>query len=103
MAINSMDIIKELAIPVIVALITSSSVGGIITFYIKKNDKVSKLVKYTNRQAKGINVMIETMMLLIDCLHKKGVINGESVPIRQKLTDYLLDNTEQGLFMEDKE
>lgn len=99
-----METIKELLIPILTSLIASGGVSGIFMYYLKKKDRVSQLEKITDRQAEGIAVMTEAFLVLIEALHKRGLVNGESEHIRQDLEDYLFKCTENGLYVkrEDK-
>ncbi len=85
---------------VVIALIGFAGIilagNGIILAMLKrswdKNDKVKELCKLNNRQGKELVVMSDTLEsvldvqeLLIDALHDKGVLNGNSIPIKEKL------------------
>jgi len=85
---------------VVIALIGFAGVilagNGIILAMLKrswdKNDKVKELCKLNNRQGKELMVMSETLEsvldvqeLQVDALHDKGVLNGNSIPIKEKL------------------
>ena len=41
--------------------------------------------------------MTEGFVVLLDALHKKGMVNGESEHVRKSMNDYLLKNTKNGL------
>ena len=70
--------------------------NGLIAMILKrhwsKTDKIEKLCKLNNRMGKQLGVFSDTMEnvldvqdLLIDALHDKGVLNGNSMPIKEKL------------------
>lgn len=70
--------------------------NGLIAMFFKrhwsKTDKIEKLCKLNNRMGKQLGVFSDTMEnvldvqdLLIDALHDKGVLNGNSIPIKEKL------------------
>ena len=57
-----------------------------------KNDTLKKLCTLNNKQGKELVILsttmdnvLETQELFIDALHEKGILNGNSEPIKQKL------------------
>ncbi len=85
---------------VVIALIGFAGVilagNGIILAMLKrswdKNDKVKELCVINNRVGKQLSVFCDTMEnildvqdMLVDVFHDKGVLNGNSTPIKEKL------------------
>ena len=89
-------------VPIVVALLSSGSVAGLITFFLKRPDKVEEIRKNNDRQAEGIAVITEGFVLLLDALHKRGLINGESEHIRADLDAYLLKCAKAGLYSKEE-
>lgn len=88
----------ETCMPFFVALVTSGTVSSLLMFYLKRTDKVETLNKISDRQAEGIAVLTEGFLVLLEALHKSGVINGESEHVRKDIEAYLLKNTQNGLY-----
>lgn len=85
---------------VVIALIGFAGIilagNGIILAMMKrswdKNDKVKELCVINNRVGKQLSVFCDTMEnildvqdMLVDVFHDKGVLNGNSIPIKEKL------------------
>lgn len=86
---------------VVIALIGFAGIilagNGIILALLKrswdKNDKVAKLCDINNKIGRQLGVFSDTMEnvldvqdMLVDVFHEKGVLNGNSVPIKEKLS-----------------
>lgn len=108
-----MEFIREL-LPLVVILIGG---GGIINTLIirhyTKHDQVKDLCKVNNRQAEELVILSSSMSgvlrvlsLLVDALHEKGVLNGNSIKVKKELEDakrqldsYTKEKKDKGLFM----
>lgn len=97
------DFISVVLIPLLVAFVSSSGVAGVVLYFLKRKDGFYNVKKVTDRQAEGIAVIIEGFVLLLEALHKKGVVNGESEHIRRDLEEYLLKCTRAGLYTKKSE
>lgn len=111
-----MELIREL-LPLVVILIGG---GGIINTLIirhyTKHDQVQDLCKVNNRQAEelvilssSMNGVLRVVSLLVDALHDKEVLNGNSAEVKKVLADakrqldsYTKEKKDKGLFMEVK-
>lgn len=90
--------------PFLVALLTSGTISSVLMWYLKRTDKVEALNKISDRQAEGIAVLTEGFLVLLEALHRSGIINGESEHVRKDIELYLLKNTKNGLYTrKDKE
>ena len=83
---------KEMLVFAGVLLAGNGLIAMILKRHWSKNDKIDKLCKLNNRMGKQLGVFSDTMEnvldvqdLLIDALHDKGVLNGNSAPIKEKL------------------
>lgn len=92
------DIISTWVVPIVVALVSSGSVSGLVLYFLKRHDKIEDIRKNNDRQAEGIAVLTEGFALLLEALHKRGLINGESEHIRKDLDAYLLKCAKNGLY-----
>ena len=81
----------------ITALITSGALSSVVMYFVKRRDRINDLEKAVSRQGEGIAVLTEGFVVLLDALHKKGMVNGESEHVRKSMSDYLLKNTKNGL------
>ena len=98
-----METFENLILPLVTSLLASGGVSGVLMYYLRKKDRVAQLEKITDRQAEGIAVMTEAFLVLIEALHKRGLVNGESEHIRRDLEEYLLKCTENGLYTKKEE
>lgn len=83
---------KEMLVFAGVLLAGNGLIAMILKRHWSKTDKIEKLCKLNNRMGKQLGVFSDTMEnvldvqdLLIDALHDKGVLNGNSIPIKEKL------------------
>ena len=83
---------KEILVLAGIMLTGNGLIAMILKRHWSKTDKIEKLCKLNNRmgkQARGVfsDTMENVLMsgLLIDALHDKGVLNGNSLPIKEKL------------------
>lgn len=81
----------------VTALITSGALSSVVMYFVKRRDRINDLEKAVSRQGEGIAVLTEGFVVLLDALHKKGMVNGESEHVRKSMNDYLLKNTKNGL------
>jgi hypothetical protein len=89
-------------------------ISTLIMRKLNRTDKIDKLCKINDRQGKELvmlsttlDAVLEMQELQVDALHEKGVLNGNSVPIKQALSkarknlyNYTKDMKDKGLFME---
>lgn len=83
---------KEMLVFAGVLLAGNGLIAMVLKRHWSKTDKIEKLCKLNNRMGKQLGVFSDTMEnvldvqdLLIDALHDKGVLNGNSIPIKEKL------------------
>jgi len=83
---------KEILVLAGIMLTGNGLIAMIFKRHWSKTDKIEKLCKLNNRMGKQLGVFSDTMEnvldvqdLLIDALHDKGVLNGNSTPIKEKL------------------
>lgn len=88
---------------VLVAFIGGGGFGGILMYLIKRSDRVADLEKKNDRQADGIEALSRSMLILVDVLHDKGLINGESEKVREQLQSYLFKCTTNGYYTHKEE
>lgn len=108
-----MEFIKEL-LPLVVMLIGGGGIlNTIIIRHYTKHDQVKDLCKVNNRQAEELVILSSSMSgvlrvlsLLVDALHEKGVLNGNSAEVKKELADakrqldsYTKEKKDKGLFM----
>lgn len=108
-----MEFIKEL-LPLVVILIGGGGIlNTIIIRHYTKHDQVKDLCKVNNRQAEELVILSSSMSgvlrvlsLLVDALHEKGVLNGNSTKVKKELEDakrqldsYTKEKKDKGLFM----
>lgn len=101
-----LEVFKVAVVPVLVALISS----GMLTTLINKKsrhqadvDRIAavcdKVIKNCDRQAEGLSVVMESMSMLLEVMHERGIVNGESEHVRQAINTYLMACAERGLYM----
>ena len=77
------EIIKLIGI----AFSASFALGGIVMYYIRKNDRVSDLEVKFNRLTESIELGLENDSVIFKAL-RQGHINGESEAQKSKLNDF---------------
>ena len=94
---------------IIVALISSGSVTTLITRYFSKHNKVNELenrlediTKVINRQGEAVQALLHSNMELLNVLHDKGTINGESQHLRDEFAHYMYDSQAKGFKVKEK-
>ena len=103
------DILRFVAVPLVVAVLSSGAFTAIINKHIERKNDTAKLAKRCDavirncdRQAEGLSVVMESMALLLEVMHEKGLVNGESEHVRSSINNYLMTCTERGLYMAEK-
>ena len=99
---ETIDILRFVAVPVIVAVLSSGAFSAMINKRIERKNDIAKLAKNCDRQAEGLSVVMESMELLLEVMHEKGLVNGESEHVRSSINNYLMTCTERGLYMTEK-
>lgn len=104
-----LDILRFVAVPLVVAGLSSGAFTAIINKHIERKNDIAKLAKRCDavirncdRQAEGLSVVMESMALLLEVMHEKGLVNGESEHVRSSINNYLMTCTERGLYMTEK-
>ena len=94
-----------------------ASVVSLVNSWQIRKSKVNKLVGLNDKQAGELIVLSTTMLqilgvqdVLLDALHQKGVLNGNSIEIKKGLKDatdnltrYAQEQKNKGLYFECKE
>lgn len=98
---------SETALSLVIAIITSSAFTAVVQRLMSKKDDVrelmnrcDKLMKKTDVQADALAMLAENLLTMVDALHKKGVLNGESEHVRQSIVRYLLSCTEDTFYLQ---
>ena len=100
------DFFRHILVPVLVALLSSGVFTAIVNKILSRKSDVSTLskscsdlIKNCDRQAEGLSVVMESLAILLEAMHEKGIVNGESEHVRQSINNYLMTCTERGLYM----
>ena len=100
------DFFRHILVPVLVALISSGAFTAIVNKILSRKSDVttlsklcSDLIKNCDRQAEGLSVVMESLAILLEAMHEKGIVNGESEHVRQSINNYLMTCAERGLYM----
>ena len=103
------DILRFVAVPLVVAVLSSGAFTAIINKHIERKNDIAKLAKSCDavirncdRQAEGLSVVMESMAVLLEAMHERGLVNGESEHVRSSINNYLMTCTERGLYMTEK-
>ena len=103
------DFFRHILVPVLVALLSSGAFTAIVNKILSRKSDVStlskscsELIKNCDRQAEGLSVVMESLEILLEAMHEKGLVNGESEHVRQSINNYLMTCTERGLYMSQK-
>ena len=103
------DVLHFVAVPLVVAVLSSGAFTAIINKHIERKNDIAKLAKSCDavirncdRQAEGLSVVMESMELLLEVMHEKGLVNGESEHVRSSINNYLITCAERGLYMTEK-
>lgn len=106
---ETIDILRFVVVPVVVAVLSSGAFSAIINKRIERRKDIAKLAKSCDavirncdRQAEGLSVVMESMALLLEVMHEKGLVNGESEHVRSSINNYLMTCAERGLYMTEK-
>jgi len=103
------DSMWELIKTILIALVSSGSVTAVITRYFDKHSRVSSMeeqltdiVKVLNRQGEAIQALVQCQMELLNILHEKKVINGESQKLRDTFAGYMYESQGKGFKVKEK-
>lgn len=83
------------------SVIGSIGSSSIVLYLLKRRDKVEELVTHNNRLAEGMALQSEAVIMMLDAMHDKGIVNGNGQQMKQKINDYLMRNTANGYRMGD--
>lgn len=81
------------------SVIGSIGSSSIVLYLLKRRDKVEELVTHNNRLAEGMALQSEAVIMMLDAMHDKGIVNGNGQEMKQKINDYLMRNTVNGYRM----
>lgn len=90
---NSIEFIKTVAI----ALLTSGTIGTLITRWFERHSKVDEIQQTLAAHSEALEMLVKNQMELLNVLHEKGVINGESQKLRETFSDYMYKSQAKGL------
>ena len=97
---------KEIIIEIIkvigIALSAGLASGGVITYYIKRHDRVAEIEKKFDRLSEGMELGLENDIVIFEAL-RKGHINGESEKQEAKMREYFFKKTANGLYLNKEE
>lgn len=83
------------------SVIGSIGSSSIVLYLLKRRDKVEELITHNNRLAEGMALQSEAVIMMLDAMHDKGIVNGNGQAMKQKINDYLMKNTANGYRMGD--
>lgn len=100
------EIFRYILVPVFVAVLSSGAFTAIVNKILSRKSDVntlskscSELIKNCDRQAEGLSVVMESLAILLEVMHEKGLVNGQSEHVRQSINNYLMTCAERGLYM----
>lgn len=100
------EIFRYVLVPVLVAVLSSGAFTAIVNKILSRKSDVStlskscsELIKNCDRQAEGLSVVMESLAILLEVMHEKGLVNGQSEHVRQSINNYLMTCAERGLYM----
>ena len=100
------EIFRYILVPVLVAVLSSGAFTAIVNKILSRKSDVttlskscSDLIKNCDRQAEGLSVVMESLAILLEVMHEKGLVNGQSEHVRQSINNYLMTCAERGLYM----
>ena len=100
------EIFRYILVPVLVAVLSSGAFTAIVNKILSRKSDVttlskscSELIKNCDRQAEGLSVVMESLAILLEVMHEKGLVNGQSEHVRQSINNYLMTCAERGLYM----
>ena len=106
---ETIELLRYVVVPVIVAVLSSGVFSAMINKRIERKNDIAKLAKSCDavirncdRQAEGLSVVMESMAVLLEAMHEKGLVNGESEHVRSSINNYLMTCAERGLYMTEK-
>lgn len=83
------------------SVIGSIGSSSIVLYMLKRRDKVEELVRHNDRIAEGLALQSEAVIMMLDAMHDKGIVNGNGTAMKQKIHDYLMKNTANGYKIND--
>lgn len=83
------------------SVIGSIGSSSIVLYLLRRRDKVEELVTHNNRLAEGMALQSEAVIMMLDAMHDKGIVNGNGQQMKQKINDYLMRNTAKGYKIDD--
>mgnify|MGYP006398957881 CR=1 FL=1 len=97
---------KEIIIEVIkvigIALSAGLASGGVITYYIKKHDRMTEIEKKFDRLSEGMELGLENDIVIFNAF-RNNHINGESEKQEAKMREYFFHKTANGLYLNKEE
>lgn len=100
------EFFRYVLVPVLVAVLSSGAFTAIVNKILSRKSDVStlskscsELIKNCDRQAEGLSVVMESLAILLEVMHEKGLVNGQSEHVRQSINNYLMTCAERGLYM----
>ena len=97
---------KEIAIEIIkvigIALSAGLASGGLLTWYIKRHDRVAEIERKFDRLSEGMELGLENDIVIFEAL-RKGHINGESERQEEKMREYFFHKSMNGFYLNKKQ
>ena len=81
-----------------IALSAGLASGGVITWYIKRHDRVAEIEKKFDRLSEGMELGLENDVVIFNAL-RNGHINGESERQEEKMRDYFFKKSMNGFYL----
>lgn len=78
------------------SVIGSIGSSQVLLYLLRRKDKVESLAVHNDRIAEGMAIQSEAIVMMLDALHDKGIVNGNGAAMKQKINDYLMKNTING-------
>ena len=78
------------------SVIGSIGSSSVVVYLLKRRDKIEELTIHNNRLAEGMALQSEAVIMMLDAMHDKGIVNGNGQAMKQKINDYLMKNTANG-------
>lgn len=93
MTAGTLELIKTVAI----AILTSGTIGTLITRWFERHSRVDEIQKTLAAHSEALEMLVKSQMELLNVLHEKGVINGESQKLRETFSNYMYKSQAAGL------
>ena len=78
------------------SIIGSIGSSSVLLYLLRRKDRVEDLVRHNDRIAEGLALQSEAMVFVLDALHEKGIVNGNSDGIRSRVNEYMRNCTFKG-------